>query len=352
MALKPTAAAEFMRAPDKLAPAPVYAVFGPEDYLRRSCMQLLLETLRKRGLEPQRAPDDASAAGLLDILRTPPMFTGPVALIVHNQRIGPRLEASTRFKEELLAYLENPSRKNVLVFDAPTWARNLTVPKRISESFPTIQCDELKPWDSRGWVEIAANHAASIGLKLDAAAMTALREYTGGKLSRAANELGKLALLVKGGKVTADDIALACGYEGADLTFPLCDAILKGDTRQALAHASKLAGKAELGSLLSLLALLRLQVVNMGRAARVLEEGRSGDEALKATSVRLRDADKAAFLKTAKQVTKSATAAAMETLLWADEQMKSASPDPANLLVGVVSRLCDSLHGASAPLAR
>lgn len=346
MALKPTPATEFLRAPDKLAAVPVYAVFGPEDYLRRKCLNLLLEALRKRGLEPQRAPEDITAAGLLDTLRTPPMFSGPVALVVLNQRSGPRQEASTRFKDEFVAYLENPSRKNVLVFDAPTWARNLTVPKRVSENFPTIQCDELKPWDTRTWQEIAASHAGTLGLKLDAAAMTALREYTGGKLARAANELEKLALLAPAGKVTADHIAQACGYEGADLTFPLCDALLKGDSRQALAHAAKLAGKAELGSVLSLLALLRLQVVNMGRAAQALRQGLGGDAALGATSVRLRDADKAAFLKTARTVTAADLETALETLLWADEQMKSAAPDPANLLVGVVSRLCDSLHSA------
>lgn len=337
-------AVDFLKAPDKLEAAPVYAVFGAEEFLRRKCLQSLLKVLQSRQLEIRRVQVDDNIAGLLDELRSPSMFGGAFAAVVLNKRVGPRHELTTRFKDELAAYLERPAKRNVLVFDGATFQRNLTVPKRVCAQFPTVICEELKPWDVRGWQRLVAAAANELGLKPDDRALTALREYTGGSLARAESELHKLSLLVDGGRLTADDIAHACGYEGEDVTFPLCDAILAGDTRRALGHAAKMAGKAELGSVLSLLALLRLQVVALGRAALVLRQGGTAADAISRSKARLRDNLKAGFVRTAGSMDRASIQTAVGVLLRADESMKTASPDPANLLLSVVARLCETLH--------
>lgn len=339
----PVPANDFLRDPAKLPAAPVYAVFGPEDYLRGKCLRALLSSLEKRGMEIKRMEPEDTLTRVLDELRSPSLFGGALAIVIGNRRVGNRQEATTRFKEEFLAYLDKPGKRNVLVFDGATFQRNLAVPKRVSADFPTVICEELKPWDVRGWNQLAINAASETGLKLSPDALTALREYTGGSLGRAESELHKLALLSKDGKVSAADIAHACGYEGADLTFPLCDAILTGDTRAALACAAKMAGKAELGSVLSLLALLRLQVVGLGRAALALQQGKSAAEAQTLAKVRLRENLKSGFTGTARGLDRGKVRAALEVLMAADESMKSASPDPANLLIGTVSRLCETL---------
>lgn len=341
---KPTPATDFLKAPDKLDKAPVYAVFGPEEYLRRKCLKALLGVLEKRGLEVRRVHVDDSIAHLLDDLRSPSLFGGDFAAVVLNQRQGPRHEVTTRFKEELAAYIANPGKRNVLVFDGATFQRNLTVPKRIAAEFPTVICEELKPWDQRSWFRLASDIASELGLKADDRALTALREYTGASLARADAELQKLSLLADDGKLTVDLIGQACGYEGADMTFPLCDAILAGDTRAALSHASKMAGKAEMGSLLSLLALLRLQVVALGRAALALQQGCSAADALARSKARIRENLKAGFLQTARGLNRRRIGEATEVLMSADESMKTGSPDPANLLIAVVNRLCETLH--------
>lgn len=341
---KPVPATDYLKSPDTLAVAPVYAVFGAEDFLRRRCLAALSATLQARGLEVRRVHVEDSIARLLDDLRSPTLFGGAFAAVVLNQRVGPRHEVTTRFKDELAAYLEKPGKKNVLVFDGATFQRNLTVPKRVAENFPSVICDELKPWDTRAWLRLAAELARETGLKADDSALTTLREFTGGNLSRAESELHKLALLCTNGRVTQDDVARACGYEGADVTFPLCDAILAGDSRQALSYAAKMAGKAEMGSVLSLLALLRLQVVALGRAALALRSGGTSTNALEGSRVRLRDNMKAGFLATARGLNRYNLERAVGVLLAADEAMKSSSPDPANLLVSVVARLCETLH--------
>lgn len=339
----PTPALDFLRKPE-LAHAPVYAVFGPDDYLRGKCLKLLLAALVKRGFEIKRIEPEDSLARVLDELRSPSLFGGATAVVVRNQRVGNRQEATTRFKEEWLSYLENPGKRNVLVFDAPTFQRNLAVPKRVAADFPTVICEELKPWDVRGWNQLAIEAAGEIGLKLAPDALTALRDYTGANLGRAESELHKLALLTRDGRVTVADVAQACGYEGADMTFPLCDAILTGDARLALACAAKMAGKAELGSVLSLLALLRLQVVALGKVALLLRQGVTASDALAQSKARVRENQKAGFVQTAKGLDRAAVNAALEVLLAADESMKSASPDPANLLIGTVTRLCEALN--------
>lgn len=341
---KPIPAADFLKVPDKLEPAPVYAVFGPEEFLRRKCLRALMTLLESRGFEIRRVHVDDSVANLLDDLRSPSMFGGDFAAVVLNQRQGPRHEVTTRFKDEFAAYLEKPGKRNVLVFDGATFQRNLVVPKRLSAQFPTVICEELKPWDKRGWNRLVETAAGELGLKADDRALTALHEYTGGSLARAESELHKLTLLVDDGKLTADVIAQACGYEGADVTFPLCDAILAGDSRQALGYAAKMAGKAELGSVLSLLALLRLQVAALGRATLTLQQGGSASDAISRSKARLRDNLKAGFIKTARDLDRGDIQAAVGVLLKADESMKTASPDPANLLVSVVARLCETLH--------
>jgi DNA polymerase III delta subunit len=341
---KPIPSADFLKAPDKLAKAPVYAVFGGEDFLRRKCLKALLGVLAVRGLEIRRVQVEDGISTLLDDLRSPSMFGDDFAAVVLNQRVGPRHEVTTRFKEELAGYVQNPGKRNVLVFDGATFQRNLTVPKRVCENFPSVICEPLKPWDNRGWHKLIADAAGELGLKPDERALTALHEFTGGSLARAESELHKLALLCDDGRVTANDIAHACGYEGADVTFPLCDAILAGDSRQALAYAAKMAGKAELGSVLSLLALLRLQVAALGRAALALRQGGSASDAISRSKARLRENLKPGFLQTARALDRPAIRDAVGVLLNADESMKSSSPDPANLLMSVVARLCETLH--------
>ncbi|MBE7493286.1 MAG: DNA polymerase III subunit delta [Planctomycetes bacterium] len=341
----PVPAAAFLKKP-ALPQAPVYAVFGPEAWLRRRCLDALCAVLTETGLEIRRVQAGDSIAPLLDELRSPSLFGGAFAAVLRNERQGPRHEESTRFKEELLAYLERPGRRNVLVFDGATWQRNLAVPKRVCENFPSVICEELKSWETAAWDGFAALAAADHGLKLDAGALAALRAHSGQNLGRAAQELAKLALLCPSGAVSANDIARACGYEGQDRTFPLCDAVLTGDTRAALAHAAALASKAEVSTLLPLLALLRNQILALGRAARALAEGADGADAVAASRHRLREQLKGRFVRTARGLNTRRVALAVDVLMTADEELKSQSPDPGVLLVAVVSRLCETLHSA------
>jgi DNA polymerase III subunit delta len=341
----PVSASEFLRARKPLPEAPVYAVFGPQDFLRESALAMLAEQLRGRGLEVRRAAEQDSIAAVLDELRSPSLFGGRFALVLRNRREGNRQEATTRFKEELAAYLEAPSRRNVLVFDAATFARNLSVPKSVCAKYPTVICEDLKPWDARGWEQLASAEAARHGLRLDRESLTALRESSGANLSRAAQELGKLALLCPSGRVSAGDVARACGFEGTDATFPLCDAVLTGNRAQALQLAAKLAGKAEVGGLLSLFALLRLQVGALGRAALALASGKTGAEAVALSRARLREPMKAGFVKAASRLQRRDVQAAVEVLVNADETIKTSSVDSPSLLMTTVARLCESLHG-------
>ena len=350
---KPIPALQFIKNPGALPAAPIYAVYGDEDYLRRRALNLLCEGLAARGMEIRRVQEVESVAPLLDELRSPNMFGGAIAFVVGNRREGPRQEVSTRFKEEFAAYLDKPGKRNVLVFDASTWQRNLTVPKRVEERFPTILAEELKPWDLAGWEQLAQMQAGIHGLVLERDAVAALRDAVAGNLARAESEIGKLALLAKGKRVKAMDVAFACGYEGSDVTFALCDAILTGDSKSALRHAAKMAGKAETGSILSFLGLLRLQIATLGRVALSLSAQASEPDALATGAPRLRDALKGGVIKVARGLDRATLGKALGTLLDADESMKSESPDPAALLISVVAKLCEILHAAKPrPLVR
>lgn len=340
----PVPASIFLKRPDSLPAAPVYAVFGPETWVRRRCLALLSESLRNRGLEVRRVTVGDSIARTLDELRSPPLFGGPFALVISNERQGPRHEDSTRFKEELLAYIDRPSNRNVLVFDGATWQGNLAVPKRVCDVYPSVICEELKAWETAIWDGYARMQAAQAAVVIDVDAMAALREYVGGSLARAEQELHKLALTAKGGSVTAGDIAFACGYEGVDLTFPLCDAILSGDARSALRHASKLAIHGDTSTLLPLVALLRLQVLALGRAAQSLAGGASASDAISNSRARIRDNLKGGFVRAARAITREDVGAAVNVLMAADEQLKTSSPDPGILLIAMVNRLCETLR--------
>jgi DNA polymerase III delta subunit len=337
-------ALQYLRAPEKLEHAPVYAVYGDEEYLRRRALAALCASLQKRGVEIRRVHDLESVASLLDELRSPNLFGGPVAFVVANRREGPRHEVSSRFKEEFAAYLERPGKRNVLIFDAATWQRNLTVPRRLEDRYPTIVAEELRPWDLSAWEQVAQMQAAAHGLEIERDAVAALRDAVGGNLARADSEMAKLALLARDKRVSISDVAFACGYEGVDVTFALCDSILTGDSKGALRHASKMAGKAETGSILSLLGLLRLQIATLGRVALAICGGASESEALAEGAPRLRDALKSGLMRTARPLKKGEIAAAARVLLAADEEMKSSSPDPGALVVGVVHKLCAELH--------
>ena len=81
-----------------------------------------------------------------------------------------------------------------------------------------------------------------------------------------------------------------------------------------------------------------------GSAALALRQGGSASDALSRSKARLRENMKAGFLQTARGIDRQAIREAIGVLLSADASMKSSSPDPANLLMSVVARLCETLH--------
>lgn len=341
---KPENAYKLLDDASALPDSPVYAVFGPNGWLRAKALKALLDVLASRGAEIRRFDDLDTIAPVLDELRTPGMFGGSSVLVIRNRRVGNRHEVTTRFKDELAAYLENPSKRNVLVFEGYTWARNLTVPKRISASFPTWQAEELKPWDYRGWQDALDRQALDLGLSLDRPVYDVLREYTGGELSRCERELEKMALLSHDGRVTTQLVAHACGFEGQDSTFALCDALLTGDTKGALRHCTQLAKNAELSTLLSLMGLLRLQVSNLGRAQAAFGRNSGPEEAFRASKSRLRNEKKQRFVKLAQNLSRKQVASAVKHLSNVDLATKSSVVDAGSLLVALTSTLCEILH--------
>ena len=104
--------------------------------------------------------------------------------------------------------------------------------KELGETFVMVGSDPVPPERMAGWIEARARH---VKLAIDAEAAAALASNTENNLSRAAQELEKLALVLgEGATVGLAELDRGIGDENRDDLRSLREALAAGDARRAL----------------------------------------------------------------------------------------------------------------------
>jgi len=203
---------------------PVYALVGSDSFLQ---LQKLAEIL---ALSPGAARIDfdgerADLAELLDELRSFAMFGSGKIVVVQNAD-----DLLSRFREQLEQYVAHPSDSATLVLRLSSLPKTQRIHKAIAAAGKIEICDP--PKDLSRWIIDRGRSAHKLTVNPDAARL--LADLIGDDLGRLDNELAKLALSAKGGKIAAEQIADGVAFQRERQMSELTNAVAAGRPAEAI----------------------------------------------------------------------------------------------------------------------
>jgi DNA polymerase-3 subunit delta len=217
---------------DSSDPVPVYAVFGPEAFLKRQALagitdRVLGKADRALSLSEYEGPS-AELAPIMDDLRTLPFLAERRLVIVSEAD-----DFISRFRSELEEYCNHPSSTGVLTMECKSLPSNTRLHKKIAALGGIVPCEAVKAHAIGGW--LVARGRDTHGVQLDSQAAALLADLVGNDLGRLNGELEKLALYVGERKrITAADVEALVGQQREEEIWGIMSAMATGDEAKAL----------------------------------------------------------------------------------------------------------------------
>jgi DNA polymerase-3 subunit delta len=209
--------------------APVYYLFGEDDFLKEDAVRQLLAAAvdpatRDFNLDLRRGADlDGESLGVL--LGTMPMMAERRVVVVRD--VG-ALKKEAR--GVLDRYLERPASDTVVVLVAPAGSKldRALADRATPLEFPLLTGDRVPKW--------IAHHASSVlGATITPAAVELLQSAVGSELPQLAAELDKLASYVNGGEIDETAVGAVVGVRRGETMGDLLDRVAMRDAAGAIA---------------------------------------------------------------------------------------------------------------------
>ena len=215
-------------APSSARVAPVYALVGEDSFLQLQEMARIAQSIGKDAQRGDYDGESAQLAEVLDDLRSYSMFGGGGKLVIVRNADA----FVTRFREQLEAYVAEPSDSGTLILRLSSLPGNQRIHKLIAKHGRIIPCEPPKEAALARW---AIDHAkASQGVMLAPDAARLLVEQVGADLGRLDTEIAKLAVACDGEKITADSVADCVAFTREREMWDLTNAMAIGNTTEAL----------------------------------------------------------------------------------------------------------------------
>jgi DNA polymerase-3 subunit delta len=237
-------ALDFLSHMDRHTPAAVCAVFGDEAYLRREVLvalrRLVLGDAEGEFSLSTFAGPDAQLRDVLDALATASLFSGGRRLVIVEDADS----FVTLFRSQLEKYVERPAKGSVLVLQVESWPSNTRLAKAVAARGLAIECKSPNERQTKSWL---ADRAKTIhNIRLEATAADAMLELLPPDLGLLAQELDKLALVVREKRVI--DARLVREHVGGWRTravWDLVDDAAEGRASKALVQLDRLVSSGE-----------------------------------------------------------------------------------------------------------
>ncbi len=210
----------------------VYAVVGPDDFLRGQALRDLIHRL----LDGE--PDDmslveydgetAEAPVVFDECRMRSLLADRKVVLVRNAPAFIK-----KYRQSLEDYTASPSPDAPLVLDCRKLEKTFRLSKAIAANGGRIEALPPEPRELPGWI---MDHAkAAYGRTIDMAAARRLAELVGDSLGKIDSELSKLSVYVPGqGPLREVHVEELVGASRAETVFKIGDAIARQDAPAAL----------------------------------------------------------------------------------------------------------------------
>jgi|CXWL01.1.fsa_nt_gi DNA polymerase-3 subunit delta len=214
-------------------PAPVYAIFGEDDFLRRQA----LDRIVTRAIGPERDGmayvefdgDSADLAQVLDEVRTASLLA-PLRVVCIREADG----FITDHRDALERYAQSPAPTGVLILVCRSWQKTWRLYKKVDALGGNIECATPKARDLPDWVTKRARDTYECSI--DPAAARRLVELVGDQLGILDMELAKLSTHVAPQKsIASEHVEELVGASRIEKVFAITDAVARRDAARALA---------------------------------------------------------------------------------------------------------------------
>lgn len=222
--------------------APVYYLFGDDDYLKDAAIHDLLSgaldpASRDFNCDVRRAGDlDAEAVN--DVLGTPPMLAERRAVVIRD--VGALKKGA---RAQLDKYLARPASDTLLILTTPAGGK--TDPA-LSNAAEALNFEPLSPERVRKWI---THHVTTVlHFEVAADAVQLLQQAVGNDLQMLAGELDKCASYMLGRDVNAtsidtDAVTAVVGVRRGETVTDLLDAVARHDAPTAVKLLSHVLGQ-------------------------------------------------------------------------------------------------------------
>ncbi|QCX54157.1 DNA polymerase III subunit delta [Elizabethkingia sp. JS20170427COW] len=214
---------------------PIYFIHGEEPYY----IDVISNALEENVLSEEEKDfnqtiiygKDTNYREILSLARQYPMMGDHQFILVKEAQ---NLDLNEEISDELLKYIENPVPSTILVFAHKY--KKLDSRKKFVKALDKAKflfySEPVKDYQVPNWIQ---NQAQILGIKLAPNIAHLLAEYLGTDISRIANELQKLKLILKpdevlDGKLVERHIGISNEYN----VFKLIDALGKKDAERAM----------------------------------------------------------------------------------------------------------------------
>ena len=297
---------------------PVYALVGPDIFLH---LQKQTEIIQEAQADAQRVDIDGERAELVDVLdelRSFAMFGGHKLVIVREAD-----DFISRFREQLEKYLSSPVDSASLILRCAVLKKSTKIYRLIDKLGGIRLCEP--PRELMRWIAGQAKDAHGITLTVESSRL--LADLVGSDLGRLDNELAKLALSVKGSRVTPDDISSAVAFQKELEMFELTNALTAGNVQEAVQRWRHLM-QLEPGSEYRVFTWLTIWLAGVQKALRMKKAGRGNMDIYQEARIWKHEL-KEPFLRTIAKLGEEGTQRAIAQLAEVEYQSKTGVGDAA-----------------------
>lgn len=323
--------------------ARILILHGKDEFLRAMHTDAVRAALADRGIDADVVRYDGASASLADILddcRSPGLLAGHRMVIVDNAEalVADKADASSRPRDLLQRYAENPTEDATLVLRAETW-RPGNLDKAVAAVGAVIKCEAPREADAIAWAAKRAEKRH--GVKMNADAARSLVALTGASLGRIDAELGKLASAAGASKeITVALVHEFVGLSREETVWQIQDLMLQGDPGAVLGKVSDLINISRQPPLLCRFALAdlarKLHAASAGMAAGV-------PTGVLEKSLRLWGPAKFAVLDAAKRIPPATLAGLLHDAVDADVAGKTGQGDETRGLECLIIRFASAI---------
>jgi len=211
---------------------PLYALVGPEIYLRdeavRSITEVVLQgtLLREFNESSFSLLSDSAVDAVAAAEQLPMMSARRVVRIRHFAKLREAEE------EVLIRYLNNPVNSTVVIFVAEELDKRRKLTKTLLETCQVVDFPALKDAEAKAWIK---SRLRQLKISADERVIAQINALVGNDVQTLNAELEKLAVAsIEEGQITSETVAALIDRSRELSNFDLGDQLVAGDRKRAL----------------------------------------------------------------------------------------------------------------------